>query len=241
MLELKVDFISTEELADWAGKKCTTSFKHNKNRWCKSTLSKYAEYESVHGGVNITKVKQPIYKSSAYLEVKEKLLDNWGYDGLLIDSCSNCYYKIKPTMINKVKDKTGKDYVSKAKCEQFGVAYKNKKRSGTKGTCRYVFCKTPGIPFTQEELEIKARLEQEYLKSDVRQMYMLQELRQSFKEGEITDEEYQEEMDFILNNAMGWILFIDALQEELNCKVGFFQELEPTAWEVMPNNNTYEF
>lgn len=239
MLELKLGFMLTEELAEWAGKKCTSSFKKNKARWCESTLSKYAEYELVRGGVIITKIKFSIFKSSAYQEVKEKFLDNWGYEGHLIDSCTECYYKTKPTMTNKVKDNTGKAYVSKAKCERFGVAYKGKKRNGTDGMCHYVFCKSPGIPFTDEEQKIKQELQEKYLRSEANQIFTLKELCQSLKDGDLSREEFQEEVERVVNHEMRWNQFVEALEKKLNCAVGFYQELEPGAFPLDIKNIPY--
>lgn len=62
-LELKLGFMTNQELAEWAGLKEDYIRKHKKN-WCNKQLVKYATYEVVRGGVNINSIIDPIYSST---------------------------------------------------------------------------------------------------------------------------------------------------------------------------------
>lgn len=227
MLELKLGFMSDAEVAEWCGK-TVTSFKRNRKRWCESTLSRYATFEVVNKGINIISIKDPIFLPSGRKEVAEKWRGCWGYDNSALDTNSACWTKLKPQMINQISDNTGKNYISSFKCEEYGVAYKRRKRDGTKGYCHFVFCKlVDGIPqhFTEEELKIKRDLENKHLTNSKQQQYEMQSLLAALRLGELTKEEYQEAITEIIETDTGWNAFQQALEEAIGYPTDFRTEL----------------
>lgn len=131
-------------------------------------------------------------------------------------------------MKTQISDSTGKSYISKYKCAEYGVPYKKTKRSGRSGSCHYTFCKlVDGVPapFTQEECIIKKRLEDKYLKSNKEQRYQMQALLADLKRGDISQEEYQDAITEVLENDYSWISFQLELEHELNCITDFRVEL----------------
>lgn len=158
--------MSDEEMSVWCGKQLAT-YKKNRKRWAETKLINYAEFELVRGGINIISIKDPIYSSSGRKEVKEKFEPCWGYENFKVDTNKDCWNKLKQVLTNSLSDSTGLKYVSEAKCEQFGVAYKKQKREGTKGYCRYIFCKIidgQPVPFSESDLIIRAELEKKIFK-----------------------------------------------------------------------------
>ena len=227
MLELKLGFMTDEEIAEWCGKTVVT-FKRNRKRWCTNILSKYAKFEIVNKGINIIEIKDPIFLSSGRKEVAEKWRDCWGYDNSSIDTNSACWSKLKSQMINNLSDSTGRSYISNFKCEEYGVAYKRRKRDGTKGYCHFVFCKiVDGIPqhFTDEELKIKKELEDKHLTNSQQQQYDMQALLAALRLGEITNTEYQEAITELIETDTGWSAFQEALEEAIGYPVDFRTEL----------------
>lgn len=239
--------MSDTDMAKWCNKELA-AFKKNKSRWSKNTLSKYAEFSIIKGqGYEITKIYEPIFSASARKEVGEKWFEHWGYNGNLIDSNTACWYKLKPYMENKdIKDKTGIAYISYWKCEDFGVARKGKKREGKKGRCHYTFCViVNGIPtaFDEEDCMKKAELEKIYLNPTYKeQKYEIRAIYSEYQRGEISKEEYEETLNEIVEQDLGWNKFEVAFNEYLQEKyignkyeavvyADFRQELEERAWE----------
>ena len=101
MLELKLGFMTTKELADWSGRSEAYLVK-NKKSWCDKNLVIYADYELTRGGINIISIKNPIFLSSGYQEVKEKYRKYWGYGDLNIDTNTQCWKKLSADMVNEV-------------------------------------------------------------------------------------------------------------------------------------------
>ena len=93
MLELKLGFMTTQELANWSGKTLENLHNHKK-KWCETQLVKYATFELVRGGVNIIQIINPIYETSGKKEVEKKFDKYWGHDDIKIDSGLNCWNKI---------------------------------------------------------------------------------------------------------------------------------------------------
>lgn len=235
--------MSDEEVSMWCGKQLAT-YKKNRKRWAETKLINYAEFELVRGGINIISIKDPVYSSSGRKEVKEKFEPCWGYEDFKVDTNKDCWNKLKRVLTNSLSDSTGLKYVSEAKCEQFGVAYKKRKREGTKGYCRYIFCKIingQSVPFSDSDLIIKAELEKKYLKDQTQQTYEMQALLADFKRGDLSNEEYQEAMTDLLETDYGWNTFQYELNKALNCQTDFRVELVNRAWEVKTDSKGFDF
>lgn len=225
-------------MAEWCNKSLA-SYKKNRKRWAETKLAKYADYQLQRGGIEILSVKDPIYSPSGRKEVKEKWRSCWGNNGFDADTNKDCWQKLKPELINTISDSTGYRYLSEAKCEQYGVAYRRRAREGTKGSSRYVFCKIIDgipVPFADEDLKIKAELEKKYLKTSTDQIYELQALAADYKRGEITSEEYSEALTEIIDCDYGWEPFQRELNKQLGCYTDFRVLIEDRAWEISPDD-----
>lgn len=228
-MELKIGFMTTDELAEWADRS-SRYLQDHKKKWCEKNLQKYADYDLVRGGVCITKIYNPIFQSSGLQEVRQKYLTYWGKDGLKIDSTGNCWDKLSPHMVNELKDKTGCRYIGLCRREDFGVARKTNKYKGRKGECHYVFCKrinNEPVLFTEEEYRIKDELAKKYLKKVTEEDSVeVQALAKDYKNGEITAEEYAEIMAEIVSHDYSWFKFQTALEEAIGCETDFFIEIQ---------------
>lgn len=227
MLELKLGFMTTKELADWSGRSEAYLVK-NKKSWCDKNLVIYADYELTRGGVNIISIKNPVFLSSGYQEVKEKYRKYWGYEGLNADTSVQCWIKLSADMINEVQFETGRDYVGRCRREEYGVARRRNKREGTMGSCHYIFCKSidnrPCL-FTEEEIKIKNELSQKYLKTNEEDEIERQALTRDYKRGELTDEEYAIAIAELISADRGWVVFQSELNKALGCETDFFIEV----------------
>lgn len=223
--------MTTQELADWSGRSVKYLSDHKK-RWCKTNLSKYAEYELTHGGVIITNIINPVFMSSGLQEVRKKYRKYWGYGDLAIDTNTSCWVKMSADMVNEIKYDTGRKYVGQCRREDYGVARKRNKYDGKKGSCHYIFCKSiNGEPalFTEEELEIKSKLSKLYLKTDEEDEAEKQALTAEYKRGEINEEEYAEAISDLIANDKGWLKFQEELEKAIGCSTDFFIEVEDDA------------
>lgn len=236
VLELKIGLMTDEEMAVWCGKSLA-SYKKNRKRWAETKLINYATYELQRGGINILSIKDPIYSASGRKEIADKWEPYWGYGDFKVDTNKDCWFKLKPQLTNTVSDSTGQKYISEVKCESYGVAYKKRKREGSKGYCHYVFCKLVDgkpQPFTEKDLVIKAELEKKYLKDQTQQTYELQALLADFKRGELSKEDYQEAVTDLLETDYGWDAFQTELNKALGCETDFRVKLVDRAWETNP-------
>lgn len=225
--ELKLGFMSNEELAEWSNK-TVESLKRNRRRWCEDKLSQYATFEIVKKGVNILSIIDPIYTPNGKKEVADKWKDNWGYNGFRVDTNIDCWNKLKPQMKAQLSDNTGKSYISRCKCAEYGVPYKKKKRSGHLGSCHYTFCKIIDgipVPFTEDECRIKKQLEDKHLQNNKEQRYKMQALLADLKRGEISQADYQDAITDVLENDYSWIDFQMELEKAIGCITDFRVEL----------------
>lgn len=234
MLELKLGFMTTQELADW-GNVSLSYLQDRKKAWCEKQLSKHAKYQLKRGGVEILEIYIPMLLTSGKKEVEEKYLKHWGTPEYLVDTNKECWEKLKQDMKNELADSTGRAYISQARCADFGVAYKSRRREGTKGYCHYVFCKIVNgkpEPFSLEEEAIRKDLSKKYLSSREEEAYEMQALLRDFKEGNITKEEYCEAVSDTIANDKGWMQFQRAFEEAIGHITDFKIKLEPNAWEI---------
>lgn len=243
MEKLQVGFITTEELADWAG----ISLKYlqdRKNVWCNKHLSKYANYKLKRGGVEIIEIFQPYYQTNGKKEVKEKYYEYWGTPEFRVSSPSDCWNAMKGDMTNILKDSTGRAYVSQSKCEEYGVPYKKRKRGGSKGDCRYVFCKIKDgqyCPFTEREEEIRKKLNKKYFANREKEAYEMQALFSDFTKGNLTQEEYTEAVQELVSTDKGWIAFQNAFENAIGYLTDFAQLLEDNAIKTYAKEGEFEF
>ena len=193
--ELKLGLMSINELAEWANVKESTIAK-NKTKWCATKLAKYAEYELVRGkGVNILYIIEPIYSQKPKEQVKKLTRKCWGIGDFKVDTQVNVARKVAEQISpsDLLSTSTLKRYVGDAKREMYGVA---KKRDGTNGSCRWVFCKVnesgQAIPFTAQENEIKKELLNKYIKTDADKLIDIKGASKDLANGDITIEEYNE-------------------------------------------------
>lgn len=226
MKELQKGFMSDEDMADWCDKDLK-NFKAHKSRWSSTQLIKFCEFEIIKGkGYNITKIMDPIYHSSAKKEVKDKWYNYWGYNGNKLDSNKECFLKLKASgLTNPISDSAGFCYTSGSKCEGFGSARRNcKKRRGTRGYCKYTYCIiVNGVPqhFDDSDYHVKSELEDKYLGTTYKeQKYEMHALYSEYKRGELTKEEYEESLDFLVEFDLGWNEYEQAFNEYLKEKYG---------------------
>ena len=233
MIELKLGFMTTAELAEW-GNISLDYLQDRKKTWCQKQLSKYANYSLKRGGVEIIEIYNPIFMTSGKKEVQEKYLHYWGTENYLVDSNKECWEKMRSHLTNSLADSTGRSYVSQARVEDFGPAYKKKQRNGTKGYCHYIFCKiVDGIPqpFTEKEEEIRKELSKKYLCSREEEAYEMQALLRDFQNGNLSKEEYCSAVSETIATDKGWINFQTAFENAIGYCTDFKIKLEPRAWE----------
>lgn len=226
MTELKLGFITTEEMAEWA--LLTPSYLNkNKKKWCEKHLTKYAKYQLKYGGVEIIEIFNPTYHSPLKTKVSKAFDSCWGNGREKIDKCTNAANKIR----NKINDpdanpNTIYQYTCTTKREFYGVP---KKRGGIKGDSRYVLCKWingEAYSFTEEEEKIKKELMSKYLQTREQQVIDMRAAKEAYLNHEITKEEYNETINSTLDTDVGWIQFIEKLQEAIDAEVGFGTLLE---------------
>ena len=219
--------MTTEELAEWAGRSIN-HIQKNKKQWCEKHLSQYADYKLYRGGVTILDIKQSVFMSSGLQEVRDKWRQHWGYDNLPVDTNTRCWTKLSSEMVNNIKFETGQKYVSLCRREDYGVARKKNKYDGSKGHCHYIYCKdVDGQPvlFTDEELKIKAELWKKYMRSEEQDEIERQALTKDYKNGEITQDEYANAIAELTLANKGWFEFQTAFEEIIGCPTDFFIEI----------------
>lgn len=237
MLELRFGFISDEDMADWCGKELK-NYKNKRTRWFRTVLVKYAKFNVVPGGVEILEIYDPIFNPSLKKEVGDKWEQYWGYEpNVYLDTNTACWNKLKKhlTFTKEPKDSTGKSYISRCKCEDYGVARRDKQRRGKNGYCKYTYCVViDGVPhhFSQKDIEVKAKLEDEFLKPTYKgQKYEMRALYVDYKRGDLSQREYEEALNGVVEKDLGWEEFENVLNEYLKEEYGetahadFYQEL----------------
>lgn len=225
MLELHLGFMSIQELAQWSNRS-EKYLSKNKKDWCEKNLTKHAIYNLVRGGVEITKIIDPIFCASGKKEVEELFDSCYGTPDLKADTNVNAWCKIKQNMtLNLLKDSTGYNYTCQTRRERYGIPFKNRKRDGLYGYCQYIFCKIlpngEAALFTEEELKIKKELSQKYLSSREEQIIQLRAVKASYEAKEITKEEYDEIVAEAISDDLGWEYFQSALEKAIDCKTDF--------------------
>lgn len=226
--ELKLGFMSTNELAEWSSRKETTISK-GKGKWCERFLSSHAKYNLIRGGVEILEIYDPIFSKSGKEEIHSKYLDYYGNENNKIDNCKNCFKKMKRANAVKaqISDDTYYNYICASKREDYGVP---KKYHGSKGFARWRFVKImpngEAEEFTDEEREIKSELEDKYLKTNKQLIYEAQAIITGRKEKEYSQEECDTMLEELLTTETGWNVFRRELEKAVGCRVDYRQELK---------------
>lgn len=243
--------MTTEELAIWADKSPKYISK-NKKSWCAKNLNEYAEYTLITGGVNILKIKNPYFQTSARKKVKAVYYNHFGYYDsendiwIHADTSKHCYEKIvKSEGDLGIKVETGAAYVGEARREDFGTAIKKNKREGKRGSCCFAFGKIIDNEFyffTPEEEKIKKELAKKYF-HDMKEELIeeQQKLNWGLKHKELSLEEYAEAMNDLLDNEVNWIDYQLALEEALGVKTDFRVLTTERAWEINAGSGSFNF
>lgn len=221
-ISLKLGFMSNEEIINWA-QISSNYFLRIRKSWCEKQLSKYAKYNLAKGGVEILEIIKPVYVSNTKKEVEKNFSKCWGYEGYNIDTCKNACRKMQKILDNKINaaDITIYSYICLTKREQYGVS---NKYEGSIGESRQVFCKKINdefIPFTEEEEKIKNELANKYLCTNKDKIITMKGLKSAYANGEITLDEYNEGIDELIDNEMGWLAFQEAFEKAIGCEVTF--------------------
>lgn len=218
--------MSTAELARWANNKSVTTLTNKKKEWCNKQLSKYAEFQLVTGGVIITKIIEPIWRQSARKIVRENYFKYYGHDDVKVDTCVNCYKKMKKDFPDlQITKDTWVAYIGGFRREDFGpVRGKNKGKDGRLGSSCFALGKIVDNEFyffDEQEQEIKKELEKKYFyEVDMHIVYEIQAATELFKKGEISQEEFNERITDAANEK-NWVDFKRELMERIGAIVDF--------------------
>ena len=206
MEELKLGKITLKELASWFGISYG-SIRNKREKYFKE-LEEYADFKAgERGGVEILNIYIPVYvkKDNNYQQIKQKIPAAWDKSGL--DLKKNVAQKLYSKEEFSIKYSTVYSYVCKASNELYGKP--NELEGGEIGNCHWVLCvKEKGELrwFTMEEFQKKMELRKKYFKDAAMERNRKEEIREclafKFKTGDITEQEYKEEL-FILENSCG--------------------------------------
>lgn len=222
-MELKENTVmSMKELADWFGIKLDSLNSNKKKKF--EELKNFCDFTIVNNRkIFIEEVFIPVYKKKASVArqiVEDKWENYWDDTGW--DSCTRVGQELyKNEFVNlknvDVKCATVINYTSRAKRENYGVAYV---RSGKKGSCEVELCiKAENdvlVPLNDEQKKIKNNLWKKYFGNADDKMIVVQAMVNA---GEIKKEDAWgvfEEWTGLDRNFMD---FLKDLQAELGCKV----------------------
>ena len=241
MTELKIGFMSVQELAKWSNRSKNYLEKH-KTEWCEKQLGKYAKYELVRGGVEILEIYDPYFAGPLKKQVGEKFQKCWGYNEyFLVDTCKNAANKIQKV----IKDKDANfttiyGYTCNFKREFFGVP---KIRDGKYGSCKFIMCKFEGdqaAPFTEKEEKVKNELLKKYFETSEERIVTMRGAREQYQKGEITEEEDNAIINEVMDRDYGWYAFLREFQKQCQIKVGIATYVELNAF-TYPKDGKFEF
>lgn len=232
MTELQIGSFSNEEIAEWL-QMSSKQFSKNKSQHLLK-LKEYCEYQSLRGGVKITKVYKPYYtKDKKYQTIKEDVRKLWDASGL--DSCSRIAGEICDTHPEEEIGKPGTVYnkTLAARNELYGKPMSGV--PGTDGSCVYIWCKK--LPnghlayLTDEEQKIKEALLKKYFSTTDEKTVIVQTMVEN---GEISKEEAWQYYSKIINLPANYSCFMFDFKKQTGIQLvhGTLRELSACAWDT---------
>lgn len=214
-VQLKLGFMNPQELCDWFHIKPSTYYHTKKKRL--EELKIFAEFEEVRGGLQITKVKIPIYAkrgSRAYNIIKDNFSNTWHASGY--DTAARVGSQIwgeSSELRDMISESTAKAYAARVRTEFYGRVYK--KEQGSLGWCKYAYVVSneweEAILLTDEQsTQVSELIHKIYTNEQEPYVY------EAFCEGQITEEEYNEFQEDWKNKAGDrYFQFTEALYDLL--------------------------
>ena len=199
-IQLKLGKMTSAELADWFNITSST-YTHNRKKKLKE-LKIFADFKEIYGGVEITKVKIPIYAkkgSRAYNIIRDNFSNAWHASGY--DTAARVGSQIwgeNPELQDMISESTAKAYTARVRTEFYGRVYK--KEQGSLGWCKYAYVVSneweEAILLTDEQsAQVSELIHKIYTNEQEPYMY------EAFCGGQITEEEYNEFQEDWKNKA----------------------------------------
>ena len=199
-IQLKLGKMTSAELADWFNITSST-YTHNRKKKLKE-LKIFADFKEIYGGVEITKVKIPIYAkkgSRAYNIIRDNFSNAWHASGY--DTAARVGSQIwgeNPELQDMISESTAKAYTARVRTEFYGRVYK--KEQGSLGWCKYAYVVSneweEAILLTDEQsAQVSELIHKIYTNEQEPYMY------EAFCGGQITEEEYNEFQEDWRNKA----------------------------------------
>ena len=217
-MELKLGKMSRLELSQWFGVKPNT-YDHSKKKKLEE-LKIFADFEETYGGVNITKIKIPIYAkkgSRAYNIIKNAFSDAWhksGYDTAA--RVGSQIWKESLELQSMITETTAKSYAARVRTEFYGRVYK--KEMGLLGWCKYAYV----VENKWEEAVLLNDEQNKQVTDLIRKIYTNEQeplVYEAYQEGSITEKDYEEfQKDWKNKAGERYNIFI----KELSNLLGFY-------------------
>ena len=217
-MELKLGKMSRLELSQWFGVKPNT-YDHSKKKKLEE-LKIFADFEETYGGVNITKIKIPIYAkkgSRAYNIIKNAFSDAWhksGYDTAA--RVGSQIWKESLELQSMITETTAKSYAARVRTEFYGRVYK--KEMGLLGWCKYAYV----VENKWEEAVLLNDEQNKQVTNLIRKIYTNEQeplVYEAYQEGSITEKDYEEfQKDWKNKAGERYNIFI----KELSNLLGFY-------------------
>lgn len=194
-MELKLGKMTRQEIAAWFGVQPRTY--DNSKRKKLEELKKFADFEEVYGGVNIIKIKIPVYArkgSEAYQIIKDNFDQAWHKSGL--DTAARVGSQIwieNPQIQDMISETTARQYACRIRKEFYGLVYKQNSE-GTKGICHSKWV----AENNWDEAVLLSKEQEKQLKQTIKDIYANENeplLYTALRNHEITEQEYQEALD----------------------------------------------
>ena len=230
-MKLKLGKMTNKELAEWFGIKPESMTKTKKKKL--EELKKYAFFEEVYGGVNITAIIKETYNKKdnqirqIYQQGFEELKQPIDTVSHINDKIYEKYYDKLPTLTSAA---SGYRYAIEVRNENYGIPFQE---MGSKGCCYYLWCKVQQegteITFTQfneEEEKIKQKLLKKHFGTDEEKDILIAQMVDA---GEISEAEaYRLTREYRGLNTSGFMSFMKALEKEIGAKVVKATKFEET-------------
>lgn len=222
-MKLKLGKMTNKELAEWFGIKPESMTKTKKKKL--EELKRYAFFEEVYGGVNITAIIKETYNKK---DNQIRQIYQQGFEEVRdpIDTVSNINEKIFEKYSNQLptlsSPKSGYHYAIEVRNTNYGIPFQ---QMGNLGCCYYLWCKIElsegGEPhyveFTEEENQIKKELLKAHFKADEERDILIAQMEAL---GEITEAQAWRLTKAYRNiTEEGYQSFMKALEAAIGTKV----------------------